>query len=90
MVTPAAVLAAVRTAQRDRRKVERFRCGGDAYRAVLIMEPPWVTFGFSAAERRVTVVGLAVVMDEWLPENVWRLTDRDDTLLYDCREGQTP
>jgi len=89
MVTAREVLGAMDAMRRDRRKVERFRCGHLAYRAVLTMEPPWTTFGFSPSGREVTVVGLAVVLDEWLPETVWRLTDGADTLLYDCRELMT-
>lgn len=36
----------------------------------------------------ITPFGYDVVVDRWLPDDVWRLTDLDDTLLYDCREGK--
>lgn len=90
MVTAHEVLGAMERLRRDRRKVERFRCGRRAYHAVLTMEPQYTTFSFAIGEQRAACLGLAVVVDEWLPENVWRLTDGDDTLLYDCREGRTP
>lgn len=35
----------------------------------------------------VTLLGMRIDTDEYLPEHVWRLCDADDTLLYDCREG---
>lgn len=34
------------------------------------------------------LVGLRLVADDHLPPGVWRLADRDQTLLYDCREGK--
>jgi hypothetical protein len=32
-------------------------------------------------------LGMALEIDQYLPVDVWRLCDADQTLLYDCREG---
>lgn len=29
--------------------------------------------------------GMPIVVDKWLPPDVWRITDRDHTLLWDSR-----
>lgn len=34
------------------------------------------------------LLGFRLVVDPHLPPDVWRLTDADETLLYDCREGK--
>lgn len=34
------------------------------------------------------VLGLAVIVDQWLPDGVWRLTGEDGRLLYDVRQGK--
>jgi len=36
----------------------------------------------------ITMLGMAVEEDQYLPPEVWRLTDRHGTLLYDCRQGK--
>lgn len=35
-----------------------------------------------------SLLGVRLVVDPHLPPDVWRLTDEDETLLYDCREGK--
>lgn len=38
----------------------------------------------------LALYGFEVVSDRWLPADVWRLTDEDDTLLWDCRMPGRP
>lgn len=53
--------------------------------AALADEWSWITGQRWAWPLEPSLLGLELLCDEWLPPDVWRLTDADATLLYDCR-----
>lgn len=89
MVSVDEVLAAAERIYRDTAVMpEVLRCSPDVAYDMQVEQAMLGGPAFRPAGEWPYALGLTQQIDPHLPAGVWRLTDADETLLYDCREGK--